>query len=189
MACHQERRSAAFLSSRNATVHLLRKIKTPLHPRRGKTTVKSTTLDYLCPNQGRNGGVPPLDETAMINRLEIINPLLRPPRIVKTTSHVACYQGKLQRPNSLSAWRSHLRLEPTMERRTLTSILRTLTLSSIIEESEGPSNIDCSQPLSGRAMSWYKSLPEKSITSWKHLRRIFSRHFTSSCRHPKSEDL
>ena len=36
-------------------------------------------------------------------------------------------------------------------------------------------------------MSWYKSLPDESITSWKQLGRIFSRHFTASHRHPKSE--
>ena len=36
-------------------------------------------------------------------------------------------------------------------------------------------------------MSWYKSFPDESITSWKHLGRIFPRHFTASCRHSKSE--
>ncbi|XP_058752393.1 uncharacterized protein LOC131625557 [Vicia villosa] len=36
-------------------------------------------------------------------------------------------------------------------------------------------------------MTWYKSLPDESITSWKVLGKLFSRHFTSSRRHPKSE--
>ncbi|XP_058755191.1 uncharacterized protein LOC131628374 [Vicia villosa] len=36
-------------------------------------------------------------------------------------------------------------------------------------------------------MTWYKSLPDESITSWKVLRKLFSRHFTASRRHPKSE--
>ncbi|XP_058732729.1 uncharacterized protein LOC131604300 [Vicia villosa] len=37
------------------------------------------------------------------------------------------------------------------------------------------------------AMTWYKSLPDESITSWKVLGKLFSRHFTASRRHPKSE--
>ncbi|XP_058756308.1 uncharacterized protein LOC131629545 [Vicia villosa] len=37
------------------------------------------------------------------------------------------------------------------------------------------------------AMTWYKSLPDKSITSWKVLGKLFSRYFTASRRHPKSE--
>ncbi|XP_058783321.1 uncharacterized protein LOC131657997 [Vicia villosa] len=36
-------------------------------------------------------------------------------------------------------------------------------------------------------MTWYKSLPDESITSWKVLGKLFSRHFTASRRHPKSE--
>src|SRR4051812_11819983 len=36
-------------------------------------------------------------------------------------------------------------------------------------------------------MTWYKSLPDESITSWKVLGKLFSRHFTASCKHPKSE--
>ena len=37
------------------------------------------------------------------------------------------------------------------------------------------------------AMAWYKSLPDESISSWRQLGRIFSRHFTASRRHPKTE--
>ncbi|XP_058786210.1 uncharacterized protein LOC131660868 [Vicia villosa] len=37
------------------------------------------------------------------------------------------------------------------------------------------------------ALTWYKSLPDESITSWKVLGKFFSRHFTASRRHPKSE--
>ncbi|XP_058762717.1 uncharacterized protein LOC131636086 [Vicia villosa] len=37
------------------------------------------------------------------------------------------------------------------------------------------------------AMTWYKSLPDESITSWRVLGKLFSRHFTASRRHPKSE--
>ncbi|XP_058741225.1 uncharacterized protein LOC131613585 [Vicia villosa] len=37
------------------------------------------------------------------------------------------------------------------------------------------------------AMTWYKSLPDESITSWKVLRKLFSIHFTASRRHPMSE--
>ncbi|XP_058774402.1 uncharacterized protein LOC131648685 [Vicia villosa] len=37
------------------------------------------------------------------------------------------------------------------------------------------------------AKTWYKSLPDESITSWKVLRKLFSRHFTVSRRHTKSE--
>ncbi|XP_058786680.1 uncharacterized protein LOC131661234 [Vicia villosa] len=36
-------------------------------------------------------------------------------------------------------------------------------------------------------MTWYKSLPDEFITSWKGLGWLFSRHFTASCRHPKLE--
>ncbi|XP_058741220.1 uncharacterized protein LOC131613581 [Vicia villosa] len=36
-------------------------------------------------------------------------------------------------------------------------------------------------------MTWYKSLPDESITSWKVLRKLFSIHFTASRRHPMSE--
>ncbi|XP_058783996.1 uncharacterized protein LOC131658752 [Vicia villosa] len=36
-------------------------------------------------------------------------------------------------------------------------------------------------------MTWYKSLPDESITSWRVLGKLFSRHFTASRRHPKSE--
>ena len=36
-------------------------------------------------------------------------------------------------------------------------------------------------------MPWYKSLPDESISSWRQLGRIFSRHFTASHRHPKTE--
>ncbi|XP_058786759.1 uncharacterized protein LOC131661292 [Vicia villosa] len=36
-------------------------------------------------------------------------------------------------------------------------------------------------------MTWYKILPDESITSWKGLGKLFSRHFTTSRRHPKSE--
>ncbi|XP_058787920.1 uncharacterized protein LOC131662215 [Vicia villosa] len=36
-------------------------------------------------------------------------------------------------------------------------------------------------------MTWYKSLPDESITSWKVLGKLFSRNFTASRRHPKSE--
>ncbi|XP_058726107.1 uncharacterized protein LOC131597424 [Vicia villosa] len=36
-------------------------------------------------------------------------------------------------------------------------------------------------------MTWYKSLPDESITSRKVLEKLFSRHFTASRRHPKSE--
>ncbi|XP_058774979.1 uncharacterized protein LOC131649235 [Vicia villosa] len=36
-------------------------------------------------------------------------------------------------------------------------------------------------------MTWDKSLPDESITSWKVLGKLFSRHFTASRRHPKSE--
>ena len=36
-------------------------------------------------------------------------------------------------------------------------------------------------------MSWYKSLPDESISSWRQLGRMFSRHFTASRRHPKTE--
>ncbi|XP_058784451.1 uncharacterized protein LOC131659257 [Vicia villosa] len=36
-------------------------------------------------------------------------------------------------------------------------------------------------------MTWYKSLPDESITSWKVLGKLFSRHFMASRRHPKSE--
>ncbi|XP_058761565.1 uncharacterized protein LOC131634955 [Vicia villosa] len=36
-------------------------------------------------------------------------------------------------------------------------------------------------------MTWYKSLPDESITSWRVLGILFSRHFTASRRHPKSE--
>lgn len=35
------------------------------------------------------------------------------------------------------------------------------------------------------AMTWYKSLPDESITSWKGFNKLFSRHFTASPRHPK----
>ncbi|XP_058785358.1 uncharacterized protein LOC131660196 [Vicia villosa] len=37
------------------------------------------------------------------------------------------------------------------------------------------------------AITWYKSLPYESITSWKVLGKLFSMHFTASRRHPKSE--
>ncbi|XP_058761739.1 uncharacterized protein LOC131635149 [Vicia villosa] len=37
------------------------------------------------------------------------------------------------------------------------------------------------------AMTWYKSLPNESITLWKVLEKLFSRHFTASRRHPRSE--
>lgn len=37
------------------------------------------------------------------------------------------------------------------------------------------------------AMTWYKSLSDESITSWKGLNRHFSRHFTASRKHPRSE--
>ena len=37
------------------------------------------------------------------------------------------------------------------------------------------------------AMAWYKSLRDESFTSWKQLKRILSRHFTASRRHPKSK--
>ncbi|XP_058782841.1 uncharacterized protein LOC131657461 [Vicia villosa] len=36
-------------------------------------------------------------------------------------------------------------------------------------------------------MTRYKSLPDESVTSWKVLEKLFSRHFTTSRRHPKSE--
>ena len=40
-------------------------------------------------------------------------------------------------------------------------------------------------------MSWYKNLPNESITSWKKLGKklgkMFSRHFIASRRHPKTE--
>ena len=36
-------------------------------------------------------------------------------------------------------------------------------------------------------MAWYKSFPYESITSWKQLGRMFSRHFIASRRYPKSE--
>lgn len=36
-------------------------------------------------------------------------------------------------------------------------------------------------------MTWYKSLPDESITSWKGLDKLFSRNFTASRRHPKCE--
>ena len=36
-------------------------------------------------------------------------------------------------------------------------------------------------------MAWYKSLPDESISSWRQLGRTFSRHFTASRRHPKTE--
>ena len=38
-------------------------------------------------------------------------------------------------------------------------------------------------------MAWYKSLLDESIGSWKQLGRTFSRHFTASRRHPKTEAL
>ncbi|XP_058766411.1 uncharacterized protein LOC131640010 [Vicia villosa] len=36
-------------------------------------------------------------------------------------------------------------------------------------------------------MTWYKSLPDESIISWRVLGKLFSRHFMASRRHPKSE--
>ncbi|XP_058732619.1 uncharacterized protein LOC131604175 [Vicia villosa] len=36
-------------------------------------------------------------------------------------------------------------------------------------------------------MTWYKILSDESITSWKVLGKLFSRHFTASRRYPKSE--
>ncbi|CAL5183386.1 unnamed protein product [Lathyrus oleraceus] len=37
------------------------------------------------------------------------------------------------------------------------------------------------------AMAWYKSLAPESITSWRVMRSMFTRHFTASRRHPKTE--
>ncbi|XP_058752427.1 uncharacterized protein LOC131625598 [Vicia villosa] len=53
-----------------------------------------------------------------------------------------------------------------------------------------PSAIKCwlfQTTLRKGAMTWYKSLPDESIKSWKGLGRLFSRHFTAFRRHPKSE--
>ncbi|XP_058771905.1 uncharacterized protein LOC131645248 [Vicia villosa] len=36
-------------------------------------------------------------------------------------------------------------------------------------------------------MTWYKSFPDESITSWRMLGKLFSRQFAASRRHPKSE--
>ncbi|MCI69335.1 hypothetical protein A2U01_0090597, partial [Trifolium medium] len=36
-------------------------------------------------------------------------------------------------------------------------------------------------------MAWYKSLPAKSITSWRDLGEQFTRHFTASRWQPKTE--
>ncbi|CAL5186312.1 unnamed protein product [Lathyrus oleraceus] len=35
------------------------------------------------------------------------------------------------------------------------------------------------------AMAWYKSLAPESITSWRVMRSMFTRHFTASRRHPQ----
>ncbi|GAU22553.1 hypothetical protein TSUD_93200 [Trifolium subterraneum] len=37
------------------------------------------------------------------------------------------------------------------------------------------------------AMAWYRSLPQRSITSWKDLYKQFTSHFTASRKHPKTE--
>ncbi|MCI32501.1 hypothetical protein A2U01_0053715, partial [Trifolium medium] len=35
-------------------------------------------------------------------------------------------------------------------------------------------------------MAWYQSLAPRSVSSWRDLTKQFCRHFTASCRHPKT---
>ena len=144
MACHQERRSATFLSSRkcNRTPPVKDQDSPSSKKRKDDRQIDRARLPSPEPRQKRRSPSPRRDRNDQRGRN--IAPLLRPPWIVETTSLVDHYQGKLQKPHSLLAWRSHLRWEPTMEQWTPTSILRILILFSIIEESEGPSNADCS---------------------------------------------